>query len=137
MSTTDRYQRALAAEPNLRIAVSVVDALTALVRPDDRLCASCVWELILKPLVSPLIGWERGYPPLSAADPTSGLPQPVRLSELLAEPSERRRPASTDTERWLRSNEAWDGFTDPLLRRLDDADPGNGHGIGRAIEDPA
>jgi hypothetical protein len=44
-----------------------------------------------------------------------------------------RRPlADTDTERWMREQEAYDAVTNTLLARLWDADPGTGCGIGRA-----
>lgn len=129
------YDRALAAEPALRAAVAVVDALSALRRPSDRLCANCAWEDIVKPIVTPLIGWERGYHPEPAADPR---PE-GELIELLAMgelPDPPRTPATTETERWMRSMEAWDGFTGVLLDRLETADPGNGHGIGRRPAPP-
>ena len=58
-TTTTDYQRALNAEPALQPVVDLVDALCALVRPSDRLCSGCVWERIVKPMVRPLIGWER------------------------------------------------------------------------------
>ena len=51
-------------------------------------------------------------------------------TEALAALGSREAP-TTDTEKWLRTSEAWDAFTRPLLARLWDADPGNGHGIGR------
>ncbi|MCQ4193865.1 hypothetical protein [Streptomyces parvulus] len=126
------YERALSAEPELRAAVAVVDALTALVRPTDRLCASCVWDAVLKPVVSPLIGWERGCVPETAPDPRPEGAAPVFLTraELMADRPD-RVPATTETEAWLRSTEAWDGFTGPLIARLEAADPGNGHGVGQ------
>jgi hypothetical protein len=42
-----------------------------------------------------------------------------------------RIPAETETEKWLRSSEAWDAVTRPLLARLYEADPANGCGIRR------
>ena len=46
-----------------------------------------------------------------------------------------RKPSepTTENERWLRTTEAWDAFTNVLLERLEKADPGNGHGIGRCL----
>lgn len=143
MSTTTRattYERVLEAEPQLRVAVRVVDALTALVRPDDELCHGCVWELILKKIVTPYVGWERGYPPEEAADPnpdgSSWLPQPIDLAALMAQEDARPEP-TTETERWLRTSEAYDGFTSVLLSRLYDADPANGCGIRSATKEHA
>lgn len=124
------YRRALVAEPRLRAVVALVDALCTLVRPTDRLCSGCVWETIVKPLTTPWIGWERGYVPEQAQDAPRGW-SPVCLADLLAEQDERATTATTATERWLRTSEAWEAFTDVLLSRLDAADTGNGHGCGR------
>ncbi len=129
------YQRALDAEPRLRRVVALADALCALVRRTDRMCYGCVWDGIVKPLASPLIGWGRGYSPKAASDPepvVNGARQfrPVSLTELLKEEGA-RVPATTDTEKWLRTSEAWDAFTGVILPRLKRADPDHGHGIGR------
>lgn len=130
---TDEYERALAAEPGLRAIVTAVDALCALVRPSDTLCHGCVWDAIVKPLATPLIGWERGYPPKTAKDPSPDRGWRITSgADLMAEWKEaekHRIPATTDTEKWLRTSEAWDAFTTVLLDRLETADPGNGHGI--------
>ncbi|MEV6049730.1 hypothetical protein [Streptomyces sp. NPDC052107] len=125
------YGRALHAEPRLQTVVNVVDALATLARPTDALCSSCIWEHLVKPMIVPLIGWERGYLPQSAKDPAPGENswRPVSAAELLGS-EERRTPATTETEKWLRSSEAWNGFVGPLLKRLEVMDPGNGHGIG-------
>ncbi len=137
LQETTAYERALQAEPKLAAVVRVVDALCVLVRPTDRLCHGCVWETIVKPLVSPLIGWGRGYPSKPASDPDPDNPSGLRIisgSEMLAayEAAQvTRTPATTDTEKWLRTPEAYDAFTDMLLDRLERADPANGHGIGR------
>lgn len=129
-TTSAGYRRALAAEPCLRAVVATVDALCDFVRRGDTMCAGCVWERIVKPLTSPWIGWERGYPAEQADDPAERpLYRVVRASDL--ERRERRLPAETETEAWLRTSEAYDAFTDELLRRLDAADPGTGHGIHR------
>jgi hypothetical protein len=131
------YERALQAEPDLAAVVRVVDALCALVRPSDLLCHGCVWETIVKPLVSPLVGWRRGYPPEVAADPDSDKPSGFRMitgGEMLdayRAHEATRVSATTDTEKWLRTSEAFDAFTNVLLDRLERADPANGHGIGR------
>ena len=132
--TNADYHRALNAEPRLQPAVALVDALTVLVRPSDRVCAGCVWTGILKPMVSRLIGYGRGYPPKVAPNPRFGPRRlvVVSMADALAQ-LERRVPADTETERWLRTSEAWDAFNRPLLARLHAADPGNGHGIGRHV----
>jgi hypothetical protein len=134
MTTTTEasYDRALAAEPRLRPIVRIVDALCALVGPDHQMCSGCIWTGIVKPLVTPLVGWERGYAPDEAKDPEPGrrlMLRPVDMKQIMAKLND-RRPATTDTEKWLRSGEAYDAFTDVLMDRLDKADPANGHGIG-------
>jgi hypothetical protein len=55
----------------------------------------------------------------------------IARAEAAEEADPRRKARRTDTERWLRSSEAFDAFTDVLLCRLSEADPANGHGIGR------
>lgn len=126
------YRRALDAEPQLQPAVRVVDALCALVRADDYLCHACVWESIVKPLVDPWVGWDRGYLPQQASDAPRDTWEPINLTDYLKHTrDDRKLPADTDTERWLRTSEAFDAFTGVLIDRLYAADPGNGHGIGR------
>lgn len=130
---TDAYDRALTAEPRLRAIATTVDALAQLARPGDTLCAGCVWDSIVKPLTNPLIGWERGYPADTAKDPSpDGGWRLVTGAELMADyerAQKQRTPATTDTEKWMRTSAAWDAFNDEMLRRLNAADPGNGHGI--------
>lgn len=146
-TNTADMARALEAEPDLEALDRLVDALCALVRPDDRLCAGCTWEGIVKPLASALVGWERGAP-RTASTPadTLGLrpvgdiaaevdladqlrAQIIHGDQILGVPHA-PEPAN-DTERWLRSHEAWDAVTNVWLARLEAADPGTGHGIGR------
>lgn len=129
------YDRALNAEPRLRAIAATADALLELVRPTDTMCGGCVWDGIVKPLVTPLIGWERGYPPKPAPDPGESTWRLISGSDWAAEFEEvekTRVPATTDTEKWLRTSDAWDAFCGELIRRLNDADPGNGHGICKA-----
>lgn len=132
---TDAYRRALAAEPQLQAVEATVDALSAFVRRSDTMCAGCVWEAIVKPLASPWVGWARGFLPHPAKDPD---PTPgaswrfVNLAEWIEQQPKRvRSDASTDTERWLRTSDAFDAVTDVWLARLDAADPAHGHGIHR------
>ncbi|MCX4972181.1 hypothetical protein [Streptomyces sp. NBC_00620] len=129
------YQRALHAEPRLQAIASIVDVLIELVRPNDNMCGSCIWEGIIKPLTTPLIGWERGYPPREAHDPGNAEWRLISGSDWAKEfetAEKTRTTATTDTEKWLRTPEAWDAFCGELIRRLNDADPGNGHGICKA-----
>lgn len=93
----------LKVEPRLRPVVELVTALCVLVHPEDVMCYACVWDDIVKPITSPLLGWERV-------------------------------PANTATDAWLSSSEAYDLFSCAMLGLLEDADPGNGHGIGRGEE---
>ncbi|MFD6973554.1 hypothetical protein [Streptomyces sp. NPDC059949] len=136
MTTTARQtdlDRATRAEPRLQAVINIVTALTALVRPTDTMCGGCVWDEIIKPLALPLIGWERGYQPAEAEDP-----DPDRMWRLInasdwaagwQDAEKARTPATTDTEKWLRTSEAWDSVCGELIRRLNDADPANGHGV--------
>ncbi len=53
-TTTDLYERALAAEPRLRALDLAVRTMAALVRPGgDMMCPGCVWEQVIKPLARP------------------------------------------------------------------------------------
>lgn len=128
--------RACAADAGIRALDHMVSALCAAARTTDGpACSACTWERLVKPLVMPLLGWQRGLPQLAALDPRQpGQPlHVVGISELMARMDEqgaRRTPATTDTERWLRSQEAWDAVTGAWLARLYDADPAAGHGIG-------
>jgi hypothetical protein len=127
--TDTLYRRALAAEPRLVAIERLVDLLADLVRPSDRLCSGCAWERIVKPMARPWVGYERGVIPEQAPD----VRPPARvmtLTELLAAEAS-RTDATTDTERWLRTSEAWDAVTRPWIDRLHDADPANGCGMGR------
>lgn len=133
-TTETAYKRALAAEPRLNAIVTTVSALCELARADDTMCAGCIWDSIVKPLTTPLIGWSRGYPPKEAADPDPNdhgwrLISGADWFAEFEETAKHRTPATTDTEQWLRTSEAWDAFTSELLHRLNEADPGNGHGI--------
>jgi hypothetical protein len=126
------YDRALAAEPQLRAIERVVDTLCELVRPSDHLCNGCVWEGIVKPLASPWVGWEREYVPGEADDPVPGeLMGRWTMADLRGDDDPLRPPATTETEKWLRTSPAFDAVTDVWLDRLRAADPANGHGIGR------
>lgn len=127
-------ERACAADREIRALDQVVTALcVAATIGDGPACSACVWERVVKPLAVPLVGWERGYPPAAANDPGSSSWGPVDLGPVLARLDEReahRTPATTETERWLRTQDAWDAVTGEWIDRLYEADPGAGHGIG-------
>jgi hypothetical protein len=117
----------------------LVTTLCEFVRPSDFLRHGCLWERMVKPLVRPLVGYERGFFPKVAADPPASGESGWRFlnrAELLAHDSRPRVPATTDTEQWMRTSEAWDAVTRVLLARMWDADPANGCGIGRAPARP-
>lgn len=127
------HARAVTAEPRLQAVEAMVDALCELVRPADTMCSGCVWDTIVKPLATPLVGWGRGYEPKQARDPRRADEPRFRIltvSEIRAESKDRPAPIS-ETEAWMRTTEAWDAVTGPWLARLEAADPANGHGICR------
>lgn len=114
------FERALQAEPKLRAVSQLVDVLRLLVRPTDEMCHGCIWEAIVKPLVRPWVGWGRGYPPKSAQDPDPTGERWLRVTsaaELMRE-ADPRIPAETETEKWLRTSEAWNAVTKVLIDRL-------------------
>ncbi len=125
------YERAVLADRRLRAIDGLVSSLCLLVRSDDTLCHSCVWESMVQPLLTPLVGHERGYLPDVAKDPGDDW-KPMTAKELSELPDGPRAEATTETERWMRTSDAWDAVTQTLLSRLWDADPGNGHGVARA-----
>jgi hypothetical protein len=132
----DSYTRALSAEPSLHAIERLVEALCQLVRPDDTMCGDCVWEQIVKPLATPLVGWERGmYSHAEDPDPKT----PLRfytggeLMKIHEEEERRRGEPRSATEAWMRTSEAWNAVANRWLARLNDADPANGHGIARVL----
>ncbi|WP_019072389.1 hypothetical protein [Streptomyces hokutonensis] len=129
------YDRALTADHRLRALAQLVTALCQFVRPADTMCGGCAWDALVKPLATPLIGWERGYKPEAAKDPDPDRAWRIYTGgEWLAgwkEAEQDRTPASTDTEQWLRTSEAWDAYCGELIRQLNAADPAHGHGIQR------
>jgi hypothetical protein len=125
------FRRALAAEPQLRTINRVVNTLVALAPTSSSgrpFCHGCAWVFIVKPLAAPWIGWERGYPADQATDPDPDGPawSVVRASGITIPP---KSEPTSDTEKWLRTSEAWDAVTDTWIGRLVAADPGNGHGL--------
>ena len=118
------FDRALNADYQL-MAKKVVDTFIKLVRPTDELCHACVWELIVKPLVSSRVGHGRGYEPMQAEDPDPTGERFLRVITAAEYMKDRpqRAPAETETEKWMRTSEAYDAFTDVLLKRLEDQQP--------------
>jgi hypothetical protein len=131
---TPAYDRALAAERRLRAIERMIQVTTMYLRRGDTFCSGCYWTDVLKPLLRPLVGWERGRVQEQAKDPSgsSWLHKPITRADLAAIAADTRAPAETDTETWLRTQEAWHAVTDVLLARLDAADPAHGHGYRRA-----
>lgn len=130
----DEYHRALAAEPMLRTIERMVDAFVALApsrQSKKAMCYGCLWGGVLKPLVRPYVGWDRAYPRKQAKNPEDRVPSGTTVSaaEVMRNMPD-RIPVETDEERWMRSSEAWDAVVQVWLKRLEDADPANGHGIG-------
>lgn len=131
----DPFEKALAAEPNLRTVDRMVRAFVALApsrRSSVPMCAACVWELVLKPLTYPWVGWGRGRPAAQAPAEQPPLLRTFTVTELRRALTPSRPPAESDTEAWLRTSEAYDVVTDRWLKMLDAADPAHGHGIGRS-----
>lgn len=115
-TTQAAYERALTAEPQLEAVVKVVDAL--LLIDDEKGDGLDHWGII-KPLIVPWLGYQRGTVPVNAQDaPTSATPKVKSVGELARTNLPRPVPATTETEKWLRSEEAYDAFTDVLLARL-------------------
>ncbi|MEJ2814002.1 hypothetical protein WBN73_20940 [Paenarthrobacter sp. CCNWLY172] len=111
------YERALAAEPALRAVVRVVDALLLI---DAEKSEGLDHWMIIKPLIQPWIGYGRGHVPSEASD-VVGPPKPraYGFKEFLEEAKKQQRvPATTAAEKWMRTEEAWDAFTNVLLTRL-------------------
>ncbi|PQP24139.1 hypothetical protein [Rhodococcus opacus] len=140
--TSDLFERALRAEPKLQALDKMVRSFERLaperVSDDDLdaglgvpMCGGCIWDLILKPLTKPWLGWDRGDHPEEAEDNPNSW-KAIDITALLALPPTPSTPATTETEKWLRTTEAWDVVTEVWIKRLNDADPDNGHGIGKA-----
>lgn len=113
----EAYERALSAEPALESVVKVVDALLLL--DEDKSENLDHWGII-KPLIVPWVGFGRGYVPSEASDVvnTPSKPKVRSFTDFLDEPGPARVPATTKTEKWMRTSEAYDAFTDVLLARL-------------------
>lgn len=113
----------------LRALNAMVEIQCRFIEEDDTFCAECYWE-VFKPLVTPVLGWSRGYPLRHQVEP-SDKPlaySPVNLGEIMVGDSARDTPTS-EFEAWLRTHEAYDLVTDHWLTKLRAIDPANGHGF--------
>ena len=101
------------AEPELRRLERL--ALWIAAQAPTDFCANEVWYGFLKPQLLPLVGWSRGRVPECAPD--GPRPPFVRLSDI--RPAE-YVPATTEAERLLRTEAAYDLAYDHLCRLLPD-----------------
>lgn len=101
------------AEPELRRLERL--ALWIASRADTDFCANEVWYGFLKPTLLPLVGWSRGRVPECADDE----PRPVFVCMADIQPA-RRVPASSRSERLLRSVAAYDLAYDHIYELLPD-----------------
>lgn len=103
------YRRTLIAEPRLRTIEVMVESFVQLAPTGESgkaMCVGCIWESILKPLITPLVGWGRALP----------------------------RKIDREAESWLSGAAAWDAVTERWLDQLSAVDPKNGHGIGARVD---
>lgn len=110
----------------LRALNAMIEIQCRFIEEDDTFCAECYWE-VFKPLVTPVLGWGRGYPPHHEKEPSDDSSFiPVDLSQI-----EAREPdiPTSEFEAWLRTHEAYDLVTDHWLTKLRAIDPANGHGF--------
>jgi hypothetical protein len=132
MDIPDLHARALRAEPKLRPIEVLVDTLCA-TAPSKRsglpMCYNCVWSQIVRPLTLRLVGDSRGEPVEMPPDEIPDSWQPVDLSTWLSEDPDDDAPPLSEIEAWLNTSEAWNAVVRPWKRKLEAADPGNGHGL--------
>lgn len=126
---SEHYRLALEAEPALVAVEAVVDLIC-----DRGLPSQKAWSSVVKPLALPFIGTMRGIGADGARNPKRpDLNPKERMEHLLGsmtdltEHAERlekyRLPATTATEEWMRSSEAWDAVTKVWIRKMQEADP--------------
>lgn len=113
--TSPAFDRALAAEPQLVAVALLVDRLCEQARPGDDERYGVVWEDVVKALVSPLVGDERGFIPRQAPDGPQ--PKVISVAEFVFDGPDRVEPR-TETEKWLRTSEAFDAVMNELRSRL-------------------
>lgn len=125
----DPFEKALTIVPELRAINNMVRVFVALAPKNQPMCTDCIWGTILKPMVYPLLGWGRGLAPESAEDMSFSL---MFTGEDFANIKDKHTEATTKTERWLRSSDAYDLVTDRWLEMLTKVDPGLGCGYPRS-----
>ncbi|WP_147944549.1 hypothetical protein [Microbispora sp. CSR-4] len=120
---TITWETLVACEPRLTALDMLVTRATQGV-PDGEIkwCANRFFYSAIKPFLVQLVGWERGYPPEEALDPTSAVNflilQRSDLDALHEAEEQRRRPATTLHEELLRSSAAYDYVYDRLYGAL-------------------
>ena len=119
--------------PGVRGLTALV-SLLVLAAPDpdseQPYCSGCLWERVLKPAALPIVGWRRGVP--DAASQASDLKPITGVTWIRASDLPASLPATevtTEAEAWLRTEYAWRTLTGWWMDRLDEVDPGNGHGF--------
>ena len=70
----EAYNRALAGESQLRAIAATMDALVTVAPDDQPFCAGYLWELILKPLLTPRGGSEATHPGKRKTPPRAATP---------------------------------------------------------------
>ncbi len=128
VTTLDPVRRAVAADHQIRALDRTIRLIAALAPSPDsgiEMCHGCLWSGIVKPLAQLLLGPDRGI--VDEAEDNAHIGRFVDIAAFLNEPD--RPPASTETERWLRSDEAYHALTNEWLRLLHAADPANGCGL--------
>jgi hypothetical protein len=124
----EHYRLALETEPALMAIETVVDLICEKGLPSQR-----VWSSVIKPLTLPFIGTMRGIGIDSAKNPTRPdltqdqlvdhvLGSIENLSEKFKRLEKYRLPATTATEEWMRTSEAWDAVTRVWFQKIDEAD---------------
>lgn len=127
VTTLDPIRRAIAADHQIRAldrTVRLIAALAPSPDSDTEMCHGCLWSGIVKPLAQLLLGPDRGIVDEAEDRTTDGW---IDLASVFDELD--REPPSTETERWLRSDEAWNAVTGEWVRLLYAADPANGCGL--------
>ncbi|MEV8112325.1 hypothetical protein [Pseudarthrobacter oxydans] len=125
---SEHYRLALEAEPALAAVEAVVDLIC-----DKGLPSQKAWSSIVKPLALPFIGNMRGIGADSATNPRRPDLNPTErmehligsmtdLGEHVAKLEKYRLPATTATEEWMRTSEAWDAVTTVWIQKMKKAD---------------
>lgn len=130
---SEHYRLALEAEP----ALVAIEAVVALICAKG-LRAQKAWVSIVKPLTRPFLGTMRGIGAEAASNPTRPdlsaderlehmFDDVVDLGEHIKHLERYRLPASTATEEWMRTREAWDAVTRVWIERMQAAAAAHGN----------